>query len=145
MEWIKLFSADTQPSEKEISEYINSPLWEELNAFLNESYEVWPAYSYSACSMQSGWNVKYQKAGKSLCTLYPMEGFFIALVVIGAKEAAEAELLSPTFTDYVQNLMKTSGGMAGSRWLMISVTNREIFEDVKALIQLRRRIKKREK
>jgi hypothetical protein len=36
--------------------------------------------------------VKYQNSGKSLCTLYPMEGYFIALVVIGAKEEEEVEM-----------------------------------------------------
>lgn len=142
MEWINLYGADTQPTEKQISNFIANPLWSELNVFLSKSYEAEPKYSYSTCSGQPGWNVKYQKAGKSLCTLYPMEGFFIALVVIGAKEQMEAELLLPTFTPYVQNLMESSEGMAGARWLMIHVTDEQTFDDVKRLIQIRRKIKK---
>lgn len=142
MEWINLFPADTQPSEKQISDFIASSLWADLNRFLRESYEVEPKYSYSVCSGQPGWNVKYQKAGRSLCTLYPMEGFFIALVVVGAKEQMEAELLAPTFTEHVQVLLKSSGGISGARWLMINVTDNAILEDVKTLIQVRRKIKK---
>lgn len=142
MEWINLFPADTQPSEKQISDFIVSSLWADLNAFLRESYEVEPKYSYSVCSGQPGWNVKYQKAGRSLCTLYPMEGFFIALVVVGATEQMEAELLAPTFTEHVQELLKSSGGISGAQWLMINVTDKAILEDVKTLIQIRRKIKK---
>lgn len=142
MQWSNKFEKDNMPNENEISKYISSPLWEELNAFLVQNYDVEPKYSYSSCSMQAGWNVKYQKAGRSLCTLYPMDGFFIALVVIGSKEAMETELLLPTLTDYVQKLYKISEGTSGSKWLMINVTSTDILEDVKALIQIRRKIKK---
>jgi hypothetical protein len=27
-----------------------------------------------------GWNIKYQKSGKSICTIYPQQGYFLALV-----------------------------------------------------------------
>lgn len=30
--------------------------------------------------------MKYRKSGRSLCTLYPMDGHFVALVVIGEHE-----------------------------------------------------------
>lgn len=142
MEWINAYPADTQPSGKQISDFIASPLWAELNEFVSQSYGVEPKYSYSACSGQPGWNVKYQKAGRSLCTLYPMEGFFIALVVVGAKEQMEVELLAPTFTRYVQALLESSGALMGAQWLMINVTDNAILEDVKTLIQVRRKIKK---
>ncbi len=141
MEWVKLYGPNRQPTEADISQYIANPLWEKLQAFLKESYAVEPVHQYSKCSSQPGWNVKYQKAGRSLCTLYPMPGFFIALVVIGAKEEAEAELMMPIFTGHVQGLMRTAGSMAGARWLMIHVTDEAVLEDVTRLIRLRRKIK----
>jgi hypothetical protein len=97
--------------------------------------------SYSGCAAQPGWNVKYQKAGRSLCTLYPMGGFFIALVVIGTKEEAEAELLKPALTQEVQSLFIGPASSMG-RWLMIPVTDERVLADVKALILLRRKTKK---
>ena len=40
--------------------------------------------AYSNCAMDNnvwrGWNIKYQKSGKSLCTIYPQQGYFLALV-----------------------------------------------------------------
>lgn len=143
MEWIKLYPQGKQPSPGEITEYIASPLWADLNRFLQESYETAPSYSYSACSGQPGWNVKYQKAGRSLCTLYPMKGFFIALVVIGSKEQGEAELLLPALDAHIQNLYQNADVVMGGRWLMIGVTSEQILANVKDLIQLRRKIKRR--
>lgn len=142
MDWSNIFGSEKQPTVEEIAKYIANPLWDELNAFLQESYEVEPTYSFSQCSGQPGWNIKYQKSGRSLCTLYPMSGFFIALVVIGAKEDTEVELLAPMFTGHVQGLLKSSVSLAGGRWLMINVTDEAILKDVKQLIQLRRKIKK---
>lgn len=145
MNWTELYGADKQPTKEQIADFIASPLWSELNDFLHDGYEVEPKYSYSGCSMQSGWNVKYQKAGRALCTLYPMEGFYIALVVIGSKEKMEAEFLAPTFSRHVQDLLCNSDSVMGARWLMIHVTDKQILDDVKCLIQLRRKIKNKEK
>jgi hypothetical protein len=108
---------------------------------LRESYGVQPSYDYSTCSGQPGWNVKYKKGGRALCTLYPMPGFFIALVTIGAKEETEAELLAPTFTNHVQELMKTAARVMGARWLMIHVTDEQVLDDVKRLIRIRYKIR----
>ena len=143
MEWVTLYGPDRRPSAAEIAEYINSPLWAEMNRFLQENYDVQPSFSYSSCSAQPGWNVKFQKAGRSLCTLYPMAGYFIALVVIGAKEEAEAELTMPMCDRYTQELFSNTVFSAGGRWLMVGVTSAAILEDVKHLIQIRRKIKKK--
>lgn len=139
MSWMELYGADKQPSRQDMDAYIQSPLWENLNRFLVDNYEVSPSYSYSGCSGQPGWNVKYQKAGRSLCTLYPMQGFFIALVVIGAKEDAEASLVIPTCDESIQTMYRSAKPLMGGRWLMVNVTNERILEDVKRLIQCRRK------
>lgn len=85
-----------------------------------------------------GWNMKYKKSGKSLCTLYPMRGYYIALVVIGRKEMIEAELLMPLCSDYVQTVFHDTKTGNGQKWLMIDVREREVLEDVLNLIQLRK-------
>ena len=141
MSWVNLYSADRQPTKAEIAEYIANPLWDELNDFLRKNYMVEPSYSYSTCSGQPGWNIKYQKAGRSLCTLYPMSGYFITLVVIGVKEQVEAEFLLSACSKYTQELYQASHFSAGGKWLMINVVDDQILDDVKQLIQTRRKIK----
>ena len=137
MDWCNLFNQSDPPATADISGYVGSELWENLNAFLEGTYKIQPKLSYSRCSMQPGWNIKYQKSGKSLCTLYPMEGFFIALVVIGSKESFETELLLPSFCKYTQSLYQNTAFSAGGSWLMIDVTEHAILDDVIRLIQIR--------
>lgn len=137
MEWSLQFNSDNKPDEKQISEFINNPLWENLCSYLESTYNVSPHIEYSRCSAQPGWNVKYKKSGRSLCTLYPEEGSFISMVSIGSKEAVEAELMLNTCTSYIRQLYEKTANFNGSRWLMIQVSSEEILEDVKALIGLR--------
>ena len=84
MDWNLLYSNVTPPTWEQVTEYIGSPLWAEFNERIQSAYQIKPCMEYSRCSMQAGWNIKYKKGGKSLCTLYPMQGYFIALVVVGS-------------------------------------------------------------
>lgn len=141
MEWSILYDSSIVPGEENIREYVGKaePLWTELQNYLEDTYKVPSKMTYSKCSAQPGWNVKYQKSGKSLCTLYPMEDFFIALIVIGTKEEAEvdAAMTLGAFSGYLRQLYERTAFSCGGRWLMISVTNRETLEDVKRLIAIR--------
>ena len=137
MSWFMRYPKSEQPSLAEISAYIDSPLWGELCAWAETSYGILPKVEHSTCSGAPGWTVKYNKRGRALCTLYPEEGAFTALVTIGAKEAPEAGLLLPVFSDYLCELYARTREFNGARWLMIRVTDPMILEDVKKLVRLR--------
>lgn len=125
-----------------VSAYVNSPLFEGLCKHVETEYQSKPVLEYSRCSLQYGWNVKYKKAGRTLCTLYPMEGYFIALIVIGDREQTETELMLPFFTEYLQQLYRETQTGMGQKWLMINVTDDAVLEDVKQCISIRRGKKK---
>jgi AraC family transcriptional regulator len=135
--WDKV-NGTQKPSLDMIKTFVNNPLFEDLCRFIQEEYQSKPVMDYSRCSMQYGWNVKYKKAGRSLCTLYPMEGYFIALIVIGEREKIEVEWILPCCTEYVQQLYSETKAGMGQKWLMINVTNEAILKDVKNFIDIRR-------
>jgi hypothetical protein len=139
MKWIEAFNAQNQPDPQAISEFIGpgGALWLDLLKYIETAYQVKPKNSFSKCAAQPGWNVKYQKSSKSLCTLYPMEGFFIALIVIGAKEENETESALELFTPYVQDLYRKTSFSCGGRWLMIQVHEKAVLEDIKRLMAIR--------
>lgn len=146
MKWNERFNADHVPTEEEIKVYLGMArsLWEELTAYIEETYQVKPRYEYSSCSLQPGWNVKYKANSRSLCTLYPMDGSFIALVVVGAKEeeTVKIELGSGLFTPYVKELFDKTAFSAMGRWLMIEVKDKQVIEDIKCLLAIRVKPKK---
>lgn len=137
MAWNEVYTQAQKPKWEEISAYVDSPEWEKLCGFLETTYGVSPLIEYSVCSGAPGWNVKYKKSSRSLCTIYPEKGHFTCLVSIGRKEAVEAELILNTCTPYLQNLYENTRLFNGSRWLMIDVTSEEIRRDVEELIRIR--------
>ncbi len=132
-----------EPSMAEIGSYVQNPLFEQLCNHVETEYQSKPVLEYSRCSMQHGWNVKYKKAGRTLCTLYPMKGYYIALIVIGERERMETELMLPFCTEYFQQLYRETKTGMGQKWLMIDVTDEAVLEDVKQCIAIRRDKKKK--
>lgn len=141
MEWSELFDINRMPSANDIKSYIgkSEPIWNELTSFIENTYKVSSQMSYSKCSAQPGWNIKYKKGGKSLCTLYPMEDYFIALIVVGAKEEDEVKMMveAGMFTPHVAELYQKTAFSAGGRWLMIEVKNKELLNDIENLMKIR--------
>lgn len=133
MEWSQSFEQNHEPTLAEMINFVNNPLWSALQDFIEKSYHIKPILNYSRCSAQPGWNLKYRKSSKSLCVLYPMDGYFIALVVIGNKELNETEAYLPQASPEIQALFAKTRFAASGRWLMIPVTSERILEDVKNL------------
>lgn len=139
MEWNLLYSNEKIPTLNQVADYIDSSLWIEFNHCIQMCYQIEPIMEYSRCSMQRGWNIKYKKSGKSLCTLYPMSKYFIVLVVIGNKEMQEAELLVQQCTSYVHDVFKNTKTVQGQKWLMIEVRDKRTMHDAFTLINLRKK------
>ena len=81
------FNKENQPTEAEIKDFVGTEIFallSDLDNHLRESYKIKPKLAYSSCAMNNnrwrGWNIKYQKSGKSLCTIYPQQGYFLVLI-----------------------------------------------------------------
>ena len=143
MTWMEAYPAHRQPDMEQIGRYIASPCWQPLLAWLEDTFHISPRIEYSRCSMQGGWNVKYKKGSRAVCTLYPEEGYFICMISVGAKEAPEAELALNGCTAYVRQFLKSSLDRPLPPWRTRGeVRNGEVLEDVKELIGIRMRKKR---
>jgi len=136
---IDLKNIDYKPSVDEISSYIKNPLFNEFYEYINTEYKAICTIEYSKDVWLQGWNVKFKKAGKSLCVVYPKDKYFTVLVVVGNKEKEAVEKLLLSFSDEVQEIYHNTREGNGQRWLMIDVNaNNRMYEDVLKLIQIRR-------
>lgn len=137
MEWYEWYGPDRAPAFEEISAFVNSALWEEARDALESGFHVAPRLEYSGCAGQKGWNVKYKKSGRSLCTLYPMAGHFIALVVIGQREEVNMPNVLPGLHEDTQALYRRTPFSLGGRWLMLKVADEPAMRDLISLVKLR--------
>jgi len=141
MQWSEMFTKDHQPTEGQIREFIGCSLWDDLGSHLQQEYKVKPKIAYSGCAMDNGmwkgWNVKYQKSGKSLCTVYPKQGYIQSLVPVSVHDLDEAELMLPTFTEYTQNLFNQSATGRNGKSLAFMVEDEAVLHDMENIIALR--------
>ncbi len=137
MTWQERFPKDKQPTMAEVAAYVATPLWGALCTLIEERYGSKPKLSYSGCSMAPGWNVKYQKKGRAICTLYPDAGSFSCLILVPERVFGRAEVLLPTCTETVQRRYWEQKPSMGGRWLMLEVADEATLADVRELIGLR--------
>jgi len=125
------------PSFDEITGYINLPvraIWMDLNAFIQETFRAAPKITYSTCAGKPGWNVKYQKSGKSICTLYPDKDCLIALVVIKVEMAEMLKCAQPALHPLILNMIHTGKPFNNTFWLMIPLEDQAVLESLKDLL-----------
>ena len=129
-----------QPSAAEIGEYINTPLFDELCRYMEDEYQALRKIEYSGDQVLLGWNMKFKKAGKTLCTVYPARGRFSMLLVVGPKEKPWVEERLPTFSDGFQRIYRETKEGMGQRWLLLPLeTPSALYDDALRVICIRRR------
>jgi hypothetical protein len=133
------------PTYDEISAYLDKPadiLWEELNAFIRQEFNVSPRITYSKCSLKPGWNVKYNKSGRAVCTLYPEKESFVVLIVIPVGLVQSLEIVSGELSPVIPDIINSAKPFNNTLWLMIPVDCRAVLNDVKRLLLMKRDFKK---
>ncbi|MCL2847292.1 MAG: DUF3788 domain-containing protein [Firmicutes bacterium] len=78
------FTKEQQLTQQELVDFVGLDFFDDFCNHVREAYKIAPKLSYSNCAMDKniwrGWNLKYQKSGKSLCTIYPQREHFLVLV-----------------------------------------------------------------
>lgn len=126
------------PAIEEISEYIRNPVFMQFYSEVRNTFKCNEKIEYSSCSWEKGWNMKFKKSGKSLCTVYPREGYFTVLVVVGKKEKTSVEEILTECTFELQNLYRQTQEGNGQKWLMVDIEDRDdLYNDIFRLLHIR--------
>lgn len=132
----------TQPTLEEISEQLSCDAFNTLCLDMQERYQSLVKIEFSNCSWAYGWNIKFKKAGKNLCTVYPKENHITILIVIGQKEKLQVEAILERLHPTIQEIYQTTKESNHQRWLMIDVEdNDKLYQDILQLIDIRRQTK----
>lgn len=136
---INITDKSYKPNIIELSEYIVNPLFDELCRYMQDEFETNEDIEYSVDSRLPGWNLRFYKAGKTLCRLYPNHGFFSVLIVVGQNEKERVEAILPRMSAEMQKIYcGTQEGM-GQRWLVFDQRHRDAqYEDLLKIIHIRR-------
>lgn len=129
-----------QPTTQDMLTTVGQPLselWTSLDQWIRTTYGVEPEIKFGGAKY--GWAANYRKGGRPLCSLTPGRGAFTALVVLGAKEGAEAIACLDTFGPAVRSCLENAHVYHDGRWLLINVQQAGEVEDIQRLITFKRR------
>lgn len=135
---IELQNYDYCPTLEEICEYIRNPVFNTFCSEIKTKYNINSQIEFSKCSWELGWNVKFRKSKKSLCTIYPRTMYFTVLIVIGRREKDQVESLLPSCSKEIQEIYRQTNEGNGQKWLMIDLEDKDtMYDDVFRLIDTR--------
>jgi len=132
-----------EPTEEEILGFVGEEAreaWLEIQKFITDSYHVLPEIVFYG--EKYGWTVRYRKSGKALCSLYPEKGGFTVQIVLGRKEFEEAHRVQDELSSKIRELLANTKQLHDGRWLWIRVLTMDDADDVKKLLEIKRRPKK---
>lgn len=136
---IDLHDKNICPTLDEIGQYVRNPVFMQFCSAIKSAHSCSEKIEFSACSWEHGWNIKFKKAGKTLCTIYPRENYVTVLVVVGSKEKEAVEEMLPGCTAALQELYHRTQEGNGQRWLMIDLEDRNsVYDDLLRMIGIRR-------
>lgn len=136
---IDLHERNICPDLEEIGSYIQNPLFSKFCSTIMDRYQCKEKIEFSSCSWEHGWNIKFKKSGKTLCTIYPREAYFTVLLIVGQKEKESVESILAGCTDTLQEIYRQTKEGNGQKWLMIDLEDEDsLYYDVLRLIEIRK-------
>jgi hypothetical protein len=138
MAYERLIDKNARPSDEDMIKVITLPLaegWTALRHFLVETYEIEPFLQFGG--PRYGWNLPYRKGGRPLCELYPEQGSFTALVILGKKELEQALARLEGFGATVRKALVESPRFHDGCWMYIRLADPEtVHQDVQDIERL---------
>ena len=126
-----------QPTETAVLEALGAkrPLWKALVQFIADNYPIPGEWNFGGKNY--GWNLWYRKSGKTLVTLFPQNGYFVAQIVLGKDQVEQA--LNLKLGKNVGTVLTETPQLHDGRWLFIKVKSGKDVKDVEQLLQVKRR------
>lgn len=140
----RMMDRSTRPSDEDMVTWIGQPMaeeWVSLRRFLAETYEIVPVLD--AGGKRYGWNLQYRVGARPLCELYPEQGAFTVLVILGRNELRQATDRIDTFGPLVRQAVDESPRYHDGCWMYIRVSeprtcHRDV-QDIEELLLIKRK------
>ena len=140
----RMIDKTQKPTEEEIMRFIGElaeDVWVELRQFLEENYDFVPETAFYG--VKHGWTVRYRRSGRTLCSLFPEKGGFSVLIVLGRKDSEKALSMRDELSTRMHAILESTEQLHDGHWLWIRMLGTNDVDDVKKLLQTKRKPKRR--
>lgn len=145
MSFERMLDKEHTPTREDIFNYLGKDAveaWNEITSFLADKYNFEPETVFGG--KKYGWEVRYRRSGKTLCALHPEKGAFTILIVLGRKEVEHALAELNEFSPDISAIITGAKQYHDGRWLWIRILNKDNNEDIKRLLQIKKKPQKKD-
>lgn len=121
----------------DVQSYVHNPIVSYIHTAITSMYAIDVTFAFSKCSFQKGWNLKYIKSGKNICTIYPKQGYLEILIVLSKKSDEEIFALSQQVNASFRDVLLAVKEFQNQRWLSFVVEDEEQIQDVLLILSYR--------
>ena len=134
----RILKKNSKPTDKEMLDVIgNTAHWLNLRQYIETQYDFVPEVVFYGDKYS--WTLRYRKAGKTLCSLFPETGAFSTLVVLGRKETEKALSSTDKFNPKVRSLLRSTEKLRDGLWPWIRVSSIVDVDAIKELLNIKRK------
>ena len=112
-------------------------LLESFCLYIEKNYNPKEQIDYSKCSGAPGWNLKYKSRGKTICTIYPYDDYFIALITLNFDALEKYNIVKAEFSIPLQEKIADIKTFNGSKWVMHEIRCENDLAEAIKLISLK--------
>jgi len=143
MERERMMDKTHKPNDEEMVDFIGGQAkeaWLEIRNFIKDHYDFEPETVFGGAKY--GWEIRYRKSGRTLCSLTPEKGAFTVLIVLGSEEAERALSARGELSLKTNRIIEGSRQFHDGRWLWIRLMEPSDTQDIKKLLQIKRKPKR---
>ncbi len=142
MKYDRLLNKQETPTDTQIQKYIGSrsKLWHEIHTYVKAYYDFKPELVFF--TKKYGWTIRYRRSGKTLCYFFPEEDAFSILIVLGAKEADNLEMMRSEINENIMTVFDTTEQLHDGRWMWVRILDQSDLESLILLLNTKKKPKK---
>lgn len=140
----RMMDKTIQPSDADMINTIGQPIaeaWTALRHFLVDTYGIVPVFNSGG--KKYGWNLQHRVGRRPLCEMYPENGSFTVLVVLGKSELEQALEKIDTFGPLVRQALVDTPRFHDGCWMYMRVseplTCQQDVKDIEQLILIKKK------
>ncbi|MHA2391607.1 MAG: DUF3788 domain-containing protein [Promethearchaeota archaeon] len=128
-----------KPKIEEIEKSIGDKLylWHEILEYIDNKYDFTKEFVFF--TKKYGWSYRYKRKGRTMIYLFPEQGAFSILIVLGKKESEEVNNKSDQLNEQVISVFNNTEQLHDGRWLWIRILSKSDLDSLKVLLSAKQK------
>lgn len=140
---VRLTQRDKPPSDSEIEGWVGKnayQYWKHMTGLIEQDYPTIFKPEWLFGGKKHGWSLRYKK-GKSFCTLIPEKQSALLVIVFGAEERKNVELLKDRLSVQTREKYDQATTYHDGKWLRLTIDSARVIKDARLLLAVKRKPK----